>query len=272
MSKFRRMNQIFATDGRAVVAALDGFAFSMTTSGIDDTSLQIDQLVNAGLDTALVTYGQAKTYERELAKVTTVLRVDANTNIYDSSVPNTQLFFNIKDALKLGASGVVCMTFPGASKREADSHHMLTKLAHQSAKWEVPVIAETLPFGYPVTSSKSNDPHYIATAVRLSAELGADIIKTRFTGTKDDALITGSTSQPVLALGGPKTDTLTYFKFVQHCIEIGARGVAVGRNITQSQSPVGIVAGLNAIVHNKVDANTAFEIYKNYEKKYTKEG
>lgn len=263
LSKLRRLNQIFASDGRAVVAALDGFVFSKATTGIDATSARIARLVDAGLDAALVTYGQAQTYEHELTKVTTILRVDASTDVYDPSIPKTAAFFDVNDALKLDAAGIVCMTFPGADSRESESHQMLARLARQAAEWSMPVIAETLPFGYPITSTQSDDPHYIAAAARFSAELGADIIKTRFTGTADDALIVKNASRPVLALGGPKTDTLTYFKFVYHCIEVGARGVAVGRNITQDPNPVGMVAALHALVHENVKPELAFDIYKN---------
>lgn len=60
MSKLRRLNQIFAADGRAVIIALDGFAFSMNTEGIDEKTQQIDQFVHAGLDAALVS-GCSKT-------------------------------------------------------------------------------------------------------------------------------------------------------------------------------------------------------------------
>ena len=57
LSKLRRLNQIFASDGRAVVAALDGFVFSKATTGIDATSARIARLVNAGLDAASLKSG-----------------------------------------------------------------------------------------------------------------------------------------------------------------------------------------------------------------------
>ena len=74
LSKLRRLNQIFASDGRAVVAALDGFVFSKATTGIDATSARIARLVNAGLDASLVTYGQAQTYEHELTTFCELMR------------------------------------------------------------------------------------------------------------------------------------------------------------------------------------------------------
>ncbi len=262
MSKERRLSQIFGKDGNVIIAALDGFGFSMNTQGVDYTCEHLDQLIANGLDAALVTYGQAKIYEKELAKITTVLRVDSSINIYDNSVPQTDQFFDVEDALKLGASGVVCMTFPGAGKREQFSHKMLAELAKQGEQWGMPVIAETLPFGYPVTSAESNDPKYISTAARLGSEFGADIIKTRLSGEDSDKEIIKNAGRPVLALGGPKTDTLTYYKFVKHCMNSGARGVAVGRNITQDANPAGMVAGLNVLVHKNGTPEEAYSVYQ----------
>ena len=55
-------------------------------------------------------------------------------------------------------------------------------------------------------------------------------------------------------------------------MQTGARGVAVGRNITQSRNPIGTVAALNALVHNNANADEAFAIYKKYERNSVKEG
>ncbi|MDE3281493.1 phospho-2-dehydro-3-deoxyheptonate aldolase [Lacticaseibacillus parahuelsenbergensis] len=261
MSKEARLAKIFSSDGNAIIAALDGFGFSMNTQGVDYTCEHLEQLIANGLDAALVTYGQAKTYEKELSKITTILRVDASINVYEPTVPETDQFFDVTDALKLGADGVVCMTFAGAGKREQFSHQMLASLAKQGEEWNMPVIAETLPFGYPVTTPESNDPKYIATAARLGAEFGADVIKTRLSGEDSDKEIIQNASRPVLALGGPKTDTLTYYKFVKHCLDSGARGVAVGRNITQDKNPAGMVAGLNVLVHKQGSPEAAFDAY-----------
>lgn len=261
MEKEMRLGKIFAEDGKAIVAALDGFGFSMKTEGVDYTTKNLPKLIENGLDCALVTYGQATKYQKELSQITSVLRVDATTNVYDGSVPETEFYFGIEDALRLGCDGVVCMTFPGADGREQKTHIELAKLAKAGNIWQLPVIAETLPFGYPVTNEESNDAKFIAAAARIGTELGADIIKTRFTGTKEDQWIVENADRPVLALGGPKTDTLSYFGFVKHCMDQGAKGVAVGRNITQDANPIGMVAGLNVIVHKNGSPEEAFEVY-----------
>ena len=101
----------------------------------------------------------------------------------------------------------------------------------------------------------------ISASARIAVELGADVIKTRFTGTEDDRLIVEAAGVPVLALGGPKTGIDGYFKFVQHCMQVGAKGVAVGRNITQDPQPAKVVAGLNAIIHENATAEDAYSLY-----------
>ncbi|HCP26782.1 phospho-2-dehydro-3-deoxyheptonate aldolase [Pantoea ananatis] len=260
MSKERRLSRIFAKDGKSVTLALDGYYFSTKTEGIDNTINQLPALVEQGLDCALVTYGMLKNYRKALDRVPVVLRVDSTVNIFNNTVPDTTPVFSIEDALKVAAEGVVCMTFPGAFNEEK-THVMAMKLAQASDRWNMPLIVESLPYGYPVTSDDSNNPAIIAASARAAVELGADIIKTRFTGTPDDRLIVEAAGVPVLALGGPKTGIDGYFKFVQHCMQMGAKGVAVGRNITQDPQPAKVVAGLNAIIHENATSEDAYSLY-----------
>lgn len=260
MSKERRLSRIFAKDGKSVTLALDGYYFSTKTEGIDNTINQLPALVEQGLDCALVTYGMLKNYRKALDRVPVVLRVDSTVNIFNNTVPDTTPVFSIEDALKVAAEGVVCMTFPGAFNEEK-THVMAMKLAQASDRWNMPLIVESLPYGYPVTSDDSNNPAIIAASARAAVELGADIIKTRFTGTPDDRLIVEAAGVPVLALGGPKTGIDGYFKFVQHCMQMGAKGVAVGRNITQDPQPAKVVAGLNAIIHENATPEDAYSLY-----------
>lgn len=262
MSKKRRMRRIFAEDGKALVLALDGYYFSNKTEGIDRAIHVLPQMVNQGLDAILVTYGMANIYEEDFPDVGMLLRVDMSSKIYDPSVPYTQAAFSVEDAVRLGADGVISMTFPGAENEEV-AHDIALKLAKEADHWQMPYMCETLPYGYAVTNEASKSPDVIATAARLGTELGADIIKTRFTGTKDDQLIIQAAKRPVLALGGPKTnDFQEYLEFVHHCMSVGAKGVAVGRNVTQNDHPVAAIAALHTIIHKGGTVADAYQDYK----------
>lgn len=260
MSKIRRMNRIFAEDGRSVSFALDGFGFSSKTAGVDVAARKVPAMVEHGLDNVLITYGQARNFAEYFTDVGLTLRLDTTTAVYDGSVPDTMPAFDVTDALKLGADGVVTMTFPGAHN-ERSTNDLAAALVRQCADWNVPFMCEALPYGYPVTIPESAEPETIATGARFAEELGADIIKTRFSGTDKDRIIVDNCTVPILALGGPKSDHETYFGFVQHVIACGAKGVAVGRNITQDPKPLAMVSALGALVHEDATAAQAATIY-----------
>ena len=260
MAKTRRMSNIFADDGKSVTLALDGFGFAAKTAGVDHAARTVPAMAEHGLDNVLVTYGQAKNFAQYFTSVGMCLRVDVTTGVFDPNVPDNMPVFDVTDALKVGADGVVIMNFPGAHN-ERSTNEFAARLAQQCDTWNMPFICESLPYGYPVTTPASADPEVIAVASRFSEELGADIIKTRFSGTDRDRLITENCTVPVLALGGPKSDHETYFAFVQHVISCGAKGVAVGRNITQDPNPLAVVSALNALVHEDATAAEAMKLY-----------
>lgn len=262
MTKTRRMSKIFANDGKSITLALDGYYFSTGTEGIDHTIDLLPSLVENGLDAVIVTYGMAKLYAESFANLGMIVRADLSTSVFDARIPDTTALLSVEDALKLGADGVISMTFPGA-ENEAASHKIAWDLARAADEWNVPFMCETLPYSYHVTSLESNQIEKIAAAARLGMELGADIIKTRLTGEPGDARIIESAKCPVFVLGGPKTaNLLDYFRYVKHCFDAGAKGIAVGRNITLNRNPIGVVAGLNTIIHQNGTPEEAFQVYQ----------
>ncbi|MBM7840841.1 DhnA family fructose-bisphosphate aldolase class Ia [Alkalihalobacillus xiaoxiensis] len=262
MTKNRRMNRIFAEDGKSITLALDGGYFSTKTEGIDSTIALMPRLIENGLDAVLVTQGMAKTYAASFSRIAMLVRADMSAAIFDASVPATMACLSVEEAARIGADGIISMTFPGA-QNEMESHAIASALARDAERWNMPYMCETLPYGYAVTTEDSAKASVIATAAQIGAELGADIIKTRFSGKQEDALIVELANRPVLALGGPKTEDMeAYFSFVKHCLDVGASGVAVGRNITQNPHPVGVVAGLNVLIHLGGSVNEACEAYQ----------
>jgi len=101
----------------------------------------------------------------------------------------------------------------------------------------------------------------VAHAARLGAELGADIVKTSYTGDIDSFrdVIKGCPA-PVVVAGGPKTNTDEEFlQMIKDAMEAGAAGVAVGRNIFQHDDVVGITRAVCKIVHENADVEEALK-------------
>lgn len=259
MSQSRHISRIIGADGRTVILALDAANFSPDIAGVDDAVAAVPLMAEHGLDCVLVTKGIAERASASLGKVGMVLRCDASTDVYQT-VPGSFIVNDALDAVRVGADGVVIMGFPGSADN-VELQQQTAVLYRQCRDFRLPLIIESLPFTFVGSEPEHRDPHNVACAVRLAAEFGADIVKTRYSGEADDAVIAKNATVPVVALGGPKTNLEGYLEFVEHCIKSGAAGVAVGRNIVQDQFPIAKVAALNAIIHNDAPASEALVVY-----------
>jgi fructose-bisphosphate aldolase/2-amino-3,7-dideoxy-D-threo-hept-6-ulosonate synthase len=88
---------------------------------------------------------------------------------------------------------------------------------------------------------------------RIGAELGADIIKTVYTGDKKSfkEVIDGC-PVPVVIAGGPKMNSEEeLLKMIEDAMECGAGGVSIGRNVFQSEKRLELTKKVCRIVHGE---------------------
>jgi len=110
-----------------------------------------------------------------------------------------------------------------------------------------------------------NDPEVVNIAVRAGVELGADIVKTNYTGDVDSfkEIVNGVSHIPIIIAGGPKMDTIPdLFHMVYDSIQAGGAGVAFGRNVFQSQDPTKMVRAISKIVHKNFTVEEVLKEYK----------
>jgi fructose-bisphosphate aldolase/2-amino-3,7-dideoxy-D-threo-hept-6-ulosonate synthase len=161
----------------------------------------------------------------------------------------------------MGADGVSIHINIGADEEPEmlrDAHSVV----ESSREWGLPLIAMMYPRGKKIKDE--NAPEVVNIAVRAGAELGADIVKTNYTGDIDSfKYIVKSVHVPVIIAGGPKTDTIQdLFQLVYDSIQAGGKGVAFGRNVFQAEDPTKIVKALSKIVHHDY---TVEEVLKEYQ-------
>jgi DhnA family fructose-bisphosphate aldolase class Ia len=90
----------------------------------------------------------------------------------------------------------------------------------------------------------------IAVAARVGAEVGADLIKIRYSGSVESfRTVTNNCYRPVVVLGGSKQSSEQLLSSTREALTAGAKGVAVGRNVWQSADPGSITASLAEVVH-----------------------
>jgi fructose-bisphosphate aldolase/2-amino-3,7-dideoxy-D-threo-hept-6-ulosonate synthase len=125
----------------------------------------------------------------------------------------------------------------------------------------MPLIAMMYPRGKKIKNE--HDPEVVNIAVRVGAELGADIVKTNYTGDIDSfKKIVNGVHIPVIIAGGPKMDTnKDLLTMVYDSIQAGGSGVAFGRNIFQSKDPTKLVSAIAKIVHEN---NSVDEVLKEF--------
>ncbi len=102
----------------------------------------------------------------------------------------------------------------------------------------------------------------VSHAARLGAELGADIIKTNYTGDVESfKAVVECCLAPVVIAGGPKAKTaLDTLEMTKEAMQAGAAGLSIGRNVFQHENPTAIAQALVAIVHEGASVEAASKI------------
>lgn len=262
MTVERRMNRIFRSGrggrpGRTLIAAMDHGLLDGPCRGLEDPGRTIAQVVEGGADAVLTSYGVARRFARELAPLGLILRVDGGgTSLGPGGGPGA-LFYGVDEALRLGADAVAVTAFPG-SPQEMDTLESLASMIGKAHAWGLPVMAEMVPGGF------DSAPEYrtqasIALSVRVAAELGADFVKTPFTAGFE--AVTGTCYVPVVILGGAKRgNECDMLADIKSAVDAGGAGVAIGRNIFQSDKPAAMVAAVAAILHRGASVDEALGI------------
>lgn len=245
-AKTIRMNHIFASDGRAVVIAMDhGLPAMSPLGGLKTPGRLLQQIKAGGADAILTTPGIAARFAADIGKLGLIIRLDGGATTLGNGLGNMQLIASVEDALRLGADAVAVMGFCGTPD-ESDSLRTLGQVATECRTLGVALMAEMLPLGY---QGKPNVEQVTLTA-RIGAELGADIIKTKYVGTPETFTeVTETCFAPVLVLGGSAKSPSAVMTEIHDALAAGSAGVAIGRNVWQSETPAEIVREMVKAVH-----------------------
>lgn len=156
---------------------------------------------------------------------------------------------DVAEAVRLGADAVsIHVNLGSADERQQIGD--LGRVAELCDRWNLPLLAMMYARGPQVADPR--DPELVAHAVTVAVDLGADIVKTVFTGSVAEMLdITSAAPVPVLVAGGPRMDDEgSVIAFVRAALLGGAAGVAMGRNIFRSEHPRKLAEVVSRLVHD----------------------
>ena len=174
--------------------------------------------------------------------------------------PNTKVLVNtVEMALRIGADAVSVHINIGAES-ESQMLQDLGQISIKCLEWGMPLLAMMYTRGEKFHEESSSEG--VKHAARIAAELGADLVKVSYTGSKESFQeVVNGCPIPVLIAGGEKTkNEREIFQIVKDSLDAGAAGVSIGRNVFQHEKKQLMVKAICNMVHENITVDEALKI------------
>jgi len=249
-----RIGRMFSpTSGNTVMLAVDHGYFMGPTHHLEDARATIAPLL-PHTDALALTRGILRRAVPPTATTPIVLRVSGGVTILHEDLSHEAITTSMTEALRLNASAIALSVFVGAPHEHESLVH-LGDLVNEAEAVGMPVMAITA-VGKEL---EKRDARYLALACRVSAELGAHLVKTYYC--ENFSTVVEGCPVPLVVAGGPKLDSdRAALELAWHAIDEGAHGIDMGRNIWQSDHPVAMLKALRSIVHEKATVSEALDV------------
>lgn len=238
--QFRLNRLLKASQRKALVVAFDHALVLGPIPGTTDPSEQIRQFAYAGVNGILMNFGMLRHAHGLLCdpSPSLILRLDwtsAWAATQSGGKLRSELLARPEQALRNGADAVLTYLFVGTGDLEFEAKEIArnAEVARECELLGIPLIVETLARGKDATDPAS--PEWIKLHTRMAAEIGADVVKTEYTGnvaTMRD--VVSICPIPILVLGGERRSDAAATEAIRGITESGAAGVFFGRNVFQS--------------------------------------
>ncbi len=262
LGKSIRMERIMDRNtGRAVIVPMDHGISLGPVEGLVDMKKTIDMISQGGatgvvLHKGIVQYGH-RSFGHDIGLI---VHLSASTSL--GSDPNDKVIVTtVEEAIKMGADAVSIHVNIG-SNTETEMLRDFGEVERICHEWGMPLLVMIYPRGKNIKDSFDVD--LVKHCARVGAELGADVIKTNYTGDIDSfkEVVKGALA-PVVIAGGPKMDSdERLLQMVKDSIEAGGKGVSIGRNVFQHRNVVGITKAMAAVVLHDATVEEALDILK----------
>jgi putative autoinducer-2 (AI-2) aldolase len=233
--------------------AVDHGYFQGPTSGLEVMEETLKPLIPY-TNCLMLTRGVLRTSVPPGAQVPIVLRVSGGNSVLGQDLSNETWNVAVEDCLRLNASGMALSIYIGAAY-EHQTLVAFSKLIDAGYAAGIPVLAVTA-----VGRDMVRDARYLSLASRMAAEMGANFVKTYYC--EDFERVTSTCPVPIVMAGGKKLPELEALTMAYRAVSEGAVGVDMGRNIFQSDCPVGMIKAVSAVVHRNEKPEVALQIYE----------
>ena len=190
--------------------------------------------------------------------VTLLAKVNGTSNLwmgeYDSAVN-----WSVDYAHEVGADAVG-FTLYGGSNHEIEMAEEFRTVQERAREYDLPVVMWAYPRGQGVKNDTKSG--VIAYAARQALELGADVAKVKYPGSKEamEHVVQMAGPTKVIMSGGSKRSDREFLENVKAVIDAGGTGLAVGRNIFQRENPEYILDALEQVIYEGASVDTALAV------------
>ncbi len=256
-----RLDRIVSRDTRrTVIIPMDHGLTLGPIQGLQDMKSIVNQVAEGGANAVLLHKGIIRAGYRGYGKDIGLIMHLSGSSVLGPDPDDKVLVADVLEAIKMGADAVSIHINVG-SKTEPAQLRLLGDMAKVCDEWGMPLLAMVYPRGEKIINQY--DMEVVKHAARIGAELGADIVKTNYTGSEETFReVVKGCPVPVVMAGGPKTETDQDFcQMVYDSVRAGGAGAATGRNVFQHKKPAKMIQVLCGIVHEGLDVKTALRKY-----------
>jgi DhnA family fructose-bisphosphate aldolase class Ia len=250
-----RLKKFFGGKKNLVISAVDHVLEYGDQEGLQDSRQAIDNC--RGTDALLLSNHMLKRNWDLFAYKSSpkpVVRINWTSSFYyplDYREGHTAIITEVEEAVASGAEAVICSLFleeQDNQEMERDNVKSFSEVVRQKEKLGIPLIGECYVVEHKDITSKALH-NKVKRVSRVMAELGADLVKTFFTGDDFDQIV-ANTPVPVFTIGAEKLSTdLEVLEKADQSIKKGARGIIFGRNIFMSKRPGVLIKALNDVIN-----------------------
>ncbi|WP_227355515.1 2-amino-3,7-dideoxy-D-threo-hept-6-ulosonate synthase [Haladaptatus salinisoli] len=242
-------------DGRYVVVPMDHGITLGAVRGLKNIETTIDAVTRGGADAVLTQKGVAPRVHPNKNGAGYVVHLNASTTIGPDS-NDKRTTGTVEDAIRAGADAVSFHINVG-SNHEPEQMSELARVCSEADRFGLPVLAMSYARGPGVDE---HDAESLGHAVRLAEEVGADVVKTAYSGDAESfERVVESTRLPVIIAGGTPESDRTTLAAVRGAMDAGAAGVSIGRSVFQHDDPAAIARAVAGVVHDDLSADDALD-------------
>jgi putative autoinducer-2 (AI-2) aldolase len=248
-----RLRRLLPPGERIIILPVDHGEFQGPRKGLINVGQTLESLT--GYDAVLLAPGQMERCWEVFAAhkgLVSIVRLNWNSDYcfqWGYRQGNTGQVLSPAQALTLGADVALASLSVGTGDPVVDAANveLFARLVAEARTAGIPIGGEV----YPSKAGLLPQDEFhdiVLRSCRIAGELGADFVKTFYTGPRFHEVVEATSPMPIIVLGADKVGEAQALRLASDGIAAGARGVVFGRNVFESDQPQAFLDALDGVV------------------------